>query len=499
VQRLLSAAAQQPKPFDVLLVDDSSRIARDIADAIRVMQTLKFLGIRVIYISQGIDSGAEQADALVAMHGLIDSLYLKELAKKVKRGLAGQMDRGFSTGARQYGYRKILVPDPSGRKDSGGRLIPLGTRIEVNPDQAKVITQIFEWAADGVGVTTITDRLNTQGIPGTAGTRWTRTPIFRMLKNERYLGRQIWGQQSVEHEPGTGRKIQRNNPRSEWKIEERPELRIISDELWDRVQKTRAEVREAVAPKRNLARGKDARFHSTHLLTGFAKCHVCGGAMTSVSGGKGSPRLGCSRSWNQGRDSCPNRVSIRMKVAEPQILARLQSELLKPAAADYIVKSVEREIRKALTEPKTGKNSTQRQLDAERRKLQNLIGAIEGGSDAPAALLKAVAEREATIKRLEAELRKRDERAPVTTLPDIPAWVQEQLQDLVGLLKTDPARVKSEFRRLNLQLRFNPTEAEPRPYYIVKGQCDLSALVLFYLRSRRSGAVLDSLRERSRL
>jgi DNA invertase Pin-like site-specific DNA recombinase len=93
VQRLRVAAARQPKPFDVLLVDDSSRIARDIPDAIRVMQQLKFLGIRVIYISQGI-SESEQADALVAVHGLIDSLYLKELAKKVKRGLAGQMDRG---------------------------------------------------------------------------------------------------------------------------------------------------------------------------------------------------------------------------------------------------------------------------------------------------------------------------------------------------------------------------------------------------------------------
>ena len=54
---------------------DSSRIARDIADAIRVMQTLKFLGVRVIYISQGIDSDSDQADALVAVHGLIDSLY----------------------------------------------------------------------------------------------------------------------------------------------------------------------------------------------------------------------------------------------------------------------------------------------------------------------------------------------------------------------------------------------------------------------------------------
>ena len=33
-------AARIRKPFDVLLVDDSSRIARDIADAIRTMQTL---------------------------------------------------------------------------------------------------------------------------------------------------------------------------------------------------------------------------------------------------------------------------------------------------------------------------------------------------------------------------------------------------------------------------------------------------------------------------
>jgi hypothetical protein len=109
-------------------------------------------------------------------------------------------------------------------------------------------------------------------------------------------------------------------------------------------------------------------------------------------------------------------------------------------------------------------------------------------------LLKAVADREATIKRLEAELRKWEEKPSGKKLPDIPAWVQEQLQDLVGLLKTDPTLAKTEFRRLNLQLKFHPTEAEPRPYYLVKGQCDLSALVFFYLRSRRQSAVLDLMR-----
>lgn len=62
------------------------------------------------------------------------------------------------------------------------------------------------------------------------------------------------------------------------------------------------------------------------------------------------------------------------------------------------------------------------------------------------------------------------------------------------MLKSDPAKAKSEFRRLNLQLTFHSTEAEPRAHYIVKGQCDLGALVYFFLRSRRQSAVLDLMR-----
>src|SRR5690242_20669043 len=59
IQSLLAAAQRKPRPFDVVLVDDSSRISRDISDAIRVMDLLKFFGVRVIYISQGIDSDSE--------------------------------------------------------------------------------------------------------------------------------------------------------------------------------------------------------------------------------------------------------------------------------------------------------------------------------------------------------------------------------------------------------------------------------------------------------
>jgi site-specific DNA recombinase len=149
------------------------------------------------------------------------------------------------------------------------------------------------------GYSTIVKRLNDEGIPGTRGRRWSKGSLQQLVNNERYLGRQIWGQQSVEHEPGTGRRIMRPNPRSTWHVVERPELRIISDDLWKRAHDARAELRAAVAPTGSLARRKSGKHHSAHVLSGFVKCGLCGGAITSVSGGKGSPRFGCRRSWQE--------------------------------------------------------------------------------------------------------------------------------------------------------------------------------------------------------
>ena len=166
LQALLDASQRTPRPFDVILVDDSSRISRDLADALRTMQLLKFRGVRVIYVSQGIDSASEQADSLIAMHGLVDSLYLKEMAKKIKRGLAGQLERGFVTGGKTYGYRAKGVP--TGKTDVDGNPELMGKRRLIDEAEAIVIRQIFEWAASGVGIYTITRRLQ-QSVPGPWG------------------------------------------------------------------------------------------------------------------------------------------------------------------------------------------------------------------------------------------------------------------------------------------------------------------------------------------
>lgn len=40
----------------------------------------------MIAVSQGIDTRHEQSELLIAMHGITDSLYVKELGKKTHRG-----------------------------------------------------------------------------------------------------------------------------------------------------------------------------------------------------------------------------------------------------------------------------------------------------------------------------------------------------------------------------------------------------------------------------
>src|SRR5579859_7801957 len=207
LQALLVAAARRPLPFDVVLVDDSSRVARDIADAVRVLQTLSFQGVRVLYISQNIDSTNEQAETLVAVHGMVDSLYLREMAKKIRRGLEGQQARGFATGGRTFGYRTVPVVDPSGRNDPAtGSPALLGHRIEIDETEAQTVQQIFEWYAAGDGYAVIVERLNRQGVRASRAARWQFGGVRRLLANERYLGRQIWGQVTFERRPGAKQK-----------------------------------------------------------------------------------------------------------------------------------------------------------------------------------------------------------------------------------------------------------------------------------------------------
>lgn len=129
LRRLVSAATSKARPFDCVLVDDTSRLSRKLADALNLYEQLLFADIRIVFVSQGVDSKNEQAELLIGVHGLIDAAYWRELATKTHRGMEGNALKGLATGGRCFGYKTIV---------SDGN-----AQLRVDDSEAGIVRRIF--------------------------------------------------------------------------------------------------------------------------------------------------------------------------------------------------------------------------------------------------------------------------------------------------------------------------------------------------------------------
>lgn len=462
LEALLTAAATLPRDFDVVLVDDSSRVARDLADALRVLQRLRFAGIRVIYISQGIDSSSEQAETLVAVHGLVDGLYLREMAAKIKRGLRGQLTRGLATGGRTYGYRTVPVPDPNRAGEK------IGCRIEIEPTEAETVRLIFQWFANGLTIPQIITRLQQRGAPPPSGPgaigAWRTGAIRRILANPKYRGIQVWGRRRNERKPGCRAIVARPVAPSEWQTLERPDLRIVDEELWHQVETVRrqrtATFNEHRQGGRNLLCGRPALAGtSTHLFSGFLKCGVCGRSVSVIGRhlikGKLYRYLGCAYRDKNGASACSNKLTVRVEHAEAPLLAGIQRELLSPDMVAYVTAQLTKALEAVTDQRPAQLEALIRQRDAVRGKVQNLVSVLESGT-ASAAILRTLQDREAEAMRLDAEIAALSQPVDAHRLAVLPTWVRQQLADVAGLLQDVPDQARNEFERLQLRFTLTP-------------------------------------------
>src|SRR5437899_4993970 len=97
-----------------------------------------------------------------------------------------------------------------------------------------------------------------------------------MLRNELYRGVAIYGKTKSVDKGGSASKRE-HVPKDDWTRAELPELRIISDELWQQVQIRKQRTREYFDGR--LAGKPAAGIVASRMLSGIARC-ACGGALT---------------------------------------------------------------------------------------------------------------------------------------------------------------------------------------------------------------------------
>ncbi len=357
--RLLARAGE----FDVLLVDDLTRLSRDNVEVQRVLRRLKFAGVRVIALADGYDSAREDAKLNAGLRGLMGELYLDDLAKKTHRGLKGRALKGASAGGLPYGYRVT---------ETGKRAI--------DEAQAAVVRRIFAEFAAGQSPRAIAAGLNRDGVPSPRGSTWALTAIradvrrgIGILGNPIYIGRQIWNRSQWVKHPETGRRVRQERSESEWIVREHPELAIVTQAAWDAVQRR-------LKPRTGAYRGRPA----SHLLSGILRCGECGGPMVIID----RYRYGCGRAKDRG--TCSSTLRFRRDDAERQLLAGVRHELLSEAGFRAFQAAAIEKMRKRA--PDAG--ALQREVDRLEREHGNVLAAIRAGIITPST--------KAELERLEA-------------------------------------------------------------------------------------------------
>ena len=76
------------------------------------------------------------------------------------------------------------------------------------------------------------DVLAPQPQKGRFSRSWCVSSVRHVLLNRRYIGKTIWNTRRKLRVHGTGKRVYRPRPESEWTILDTPHLRIVSDELF---------------------------------------------------------------------------------------------------------------------------------------------------------------------------------------------------------------------------------------------------------------------------
>ena len=316
-QRMLADA--EKGLFDMVVVKDISRFARNTVDLLQSVRKLKALGIETQFLTANMTSMGN-SEFVLTIFGALAQEESANTSKRIKFGKKMNAEKGRVPNI-VFGYDKTI-----------GDYF----NLSINENEAMAIRQIFQWyTEEGYGGSKIANMLNERGIKTKRGNNWSQNSVCRILTNELYTGKIINGKEEIA-DFLTGQRKEKDE--SEWLVTLRPELRIIEDEVFDKAQ--------------DILKGRHDSFKITHerqsnkyLFSTLIKCKECGWSFRrTVRQYKNTyVRWVCSGHNGKGADSCPNAVTVD----EEELIQALQEyfqEILgkKKKVINYVIKEFQR-------------------------------------------------------------------------------------------------------------------------------------------------------------
>lgn len=264
--------------IDCIVVKDLSRFGRNYLESSNyLLRVFPFLGVRFVAINEFFDTEtAVQTEygLVMPLKNIINDTYSRDISRKVASAIATKEQHGEFIGVfAPYGYRKS--------EDDRHRL-------EINPETAPVIRDIFSMRLRGMGYGAIARRLNEQKIPSPGAylfqsglsnrtayrdSLWATWNIKEILRNEVYLGHLIQGKRTQESYKQA--RSERYAPAEEWRISRNTHEPIIDEQAFAAAQELAQNSKRAY----EAALGKADDLKTPNLFRNLIYCADCGKPM----------------------------------------------------------------------------------------------------------------------------------------------------------------------------------------------------------------------------
>ena len=332
----LAAAAQVGK-IDAVLTKDLSRLGRHKTQTALFIDYLRDHQVRVISVTEGIDTFREEDDLILGVRGLMNDYYAKDIGKKIRAGYRQKQKDGL-----------VITPPFGYWKDRNTN------QVLVQPEAAETVQLIYALYLQGCGQKEIARRLNKLGrkTPAQIMTErlgydsqkphktrdgqflWTYASVKNVLAEEAYTG--VLVNHRREYLGGKARAVNE----ADWLRHENFYPVIIEKAIWQQVQtRLKQQARPAVNNR------------TKHRYAGLLTCQECGNTfipMIRCWNGKSRVEYVCRGYHRNGKSYCSSH-----RIHEEVLDAAVQeyAETVRKQCAEELKKLVQMQKMWALRKP----------------------------------------------------------------------------------------------------------------------------------------------------
>lgn len=232
--------------IDLILTKSISRFGRNTVELLETVRELKRLGIGVRFEKEKIDTLTAEGELLLT---LLASMAQEE-SQSISQNIRWRVKKRFEEG------KPYIPQDIFGYRWNGDEYV-------IEPHEASIVRQVFEWYMEGLSAPKIAKRLDDRGERTRLGNRFTKRVIYNMFDQEAYCGRLIL-QKTFRDQFGS-RSILNDGQMAKYIVENAHEA-IVTPEYFQLVNQE----------KKRRARRRVSKHDALAKLQGKVYCEHCG-------------------------------------------------------------------------------------------------------------------------------------------------------------------------------------------------------------------------------